>query len=493
MEKIYSCENISKEHNNKIKSLNNQKFSDLFDYNIKSLTTLEIKDKSHDEVIATIKFTEDITDYNEHRINYLTKKFLGMSKNRITVKDLYNYEGDCTVTSDQNFIYFKFSNSDNYIKYNLKNFILSHFDNVPLRLSHIQSFFSNIHRMTAEETSDSWIKKFVKLQKSIYSNKYIMFKDLYNLGKNFLIIEMILKSNISIPISVGSPSFLDFVNSFSVDLSKKKLHQKLGLHKEWLGFYNDGLVDFNSLLKFSNHTYNVSPEKYKLYLEVLRLYNSYLYNFISLDNMEKFFYYLLRRNSVQNNFTELIFKHHFNIKNLLYYIMVHSLNQGYQTEMKALSDLADYVNMQKKMNSKFEKYPQFLKSKHDIAVKNFETYRKEEESELIKQITEEKKLKIKVPSDKVLTVVFPESTKDIVTEGNNQHNCVASYVDRIIDKKSYILFVRLKKNPKDSLLTVEINDTAIIQVEGSMRRSVTTQEAEYLHKFALKNNLKLEY
>ena len=54
-------------------------------------------------------------------------------------------------------------------------------------------------------------------------------------------------------------------------------------------------------------------------------------------------------------------------------------------------------------------------------------------------------------------VVLPKNTQDLVTEGNNMHHCVGSYVDKVADGETLIVFVRHKDTPNKCYITAEIS------------------------------------
>lgn len=53
-------------------------------------------------------------------------------------------------------------------------------------------------------------------------------------------------------------------------------------------------------------------------------------------------------------------------------------------------------------------------------------------------------------------VVVPTCTKDIIDEGVNMHHCVGGYVNRVIEGRDYIVFVRHKDNPEKCYITCEV-------------------------------------
>lgn len=54
-------------------------------------------------------------------------------------------------------------------------------------------------------------------------------------------------------------------------------------------------------------------------------------------------------------------------------------------------------------------------------------------------------------------VVIPTTPKDIIDEGLNMSHCVGGYVDRVVDGRDYICFVRHKDTPDKCYITCEVH------------------------------------
>lgn len=64
-------------------------------------------------------------------------------------------------------------------------------------------------------------------------------------------------------------------------------------------------------------------------------------------------------------------------------------------------------------------------------------------------------------------IVTPKETNEIRTEGIVLHHCVGSYVDRVLNNVTNIIFIRKKDNIAKPFYTVQINDNGeIIQIHG---------------------------
>ncbi|MEG0133516.1 MAG: PcfJ domain-containing protein [Clostridium sp.] len=68
-------------------------------------------------------------------------------------------------------------------------------------------------------------------------------------------------------------------------------------------------------------------------------------------------------------------------------------------------------------------------------------------------------------------VMAPSSSMRIVHEGQALHHCVGTYLDRIKDKKTVVLFLRKKSDLENSFYTIEVKDGEVIQCRGMHNKS----------------------
>ena len=61
----------------------------------------------------------------------------------------------------------------------------------------------------------------------------------------------------------------------------------------------------------------------------------------------------------------------------------------------------------------------------------------------------------------------------------------------IINKKTKILFMRDKKTPESSLLTLEVKNGRLIQYKGSFNRKPNPKEMAAINLYAKKHNLRI--
>ncbi len=103
-----------------------------------------------------------------------------------------------------------------------------------------------------------------------------------------------------------------------------------------------------------------------------------------------------------------------------------------------------------------DKYPEHLSSLHDKLI-----YLKALKSEKI----DAKKFSIAVsnmckyeysPDFSKYCIISPKTPEDMLIEAQQQQNCLASYIKRVIEGERLIFFLREKKNIDDSVVTIEL-------------------------------------
>lgn len=132
-----------------------------------------------------------------------------------------------------------------------------------------------------------------------------------------------------------------------------------------------------------------------------------------------------------------------------------------RTVQESLRDLFDYARMCDVMGIQPDLYPKDI---HDVHDKMATSYRAYQDRELDNNIAKVKKSlmapltaikKTKAYEDGDYEIIIPENSLEIIDEGQQQRNCVGSYVRSVAEGRSTIFFVRKKESPEKSLVTVE--------------------------------------
>lgn len=178
-------------------------------------------------------------------------------------------------------------------------------------------------------------------------------------------------------------------------------------------------------------------------------------------------------------FNKLIDEYGYNPKSLLLYIDTLMTFEAITDMYDLIRELDDYARMMNTISPKFDKYPRNFLTTHQIACRNYNRLRKEFSEDLFKQ---------RINKNYECTFgdyafIYPNCTQDIKDEAVNQNNCVASYIDKVIDGDCHIMFLRKKNNPKDSLVTIEIRNNKIVQAKRKYNADITEEDKIIIDKW----------
>lgn len=249
----------------------------------------------------------------------------------------------------------------------------------------------------------------------------------------------------------------------------------------------------NFLLQFYKENSDAFLLAYKL--DYMSLTEKDIYTILSAVKHEKEYYGAYQWQYVwayKSPFNKLILKHKYNAKALLLYIDHLKTFEAMDDITHLLRELVDYADMMSELSPKFEKYPKHFLTTHQIASRNYNR---------LKAKFEEDKFKCRI--DKSLERTFgvyrfyyPDSTQAIKDEATQQSNCVASYIDKVIDGQCHILFLRYKDRPDESLVTIEVRGGQICQALQKYNHPLTKEQKEVVEMWnkwqanKLKNNTK---
>ena len=148
--------------------------------------------------------------------------------------------------------------------------------------------------------------------------------------------------------------------------------------------------------------------------------------------------------------------------------------------------LTDYLMMCDMLRVSIDKYPQDLKGVHDKIAKEFKSLvGNDGRDKILYQVGSscENYVNAKIRDDTIgvpkllqkYAVTCPKSVRDFIDEGNQQHNCVGSYPDLVIQGKTIVFFIRDKETPNVSFITGECLSTGLGQLYYSNNRAVSNE------------------
>ena len=193
------------------------------------------------------------------------------------------------------------------------------------------------------------------------------------------------------------------------------------------------------------------------------------------------------------SFKELVNVFHYDFKRLIKYIFIDVRYQGLVSTRETIYTLRDTNVMAKKIGVELsERYPKSLKLTHDVLTMNYNSMVKEENKKAFDDMYGEWKNKYEYHNDK-FSIIAPKTPNDIVLEGSNQSNCVASYIDSVKNKKCVILFLR-RTNLKDaSEVTIEVRENKIVQIKAFANRNINREHEEFVKEWAKAKKLMCAY
>lgn len=178
-------------------------------------------------------------------------------------------------------------------------------------------------------------------------------------------------------------------------------------------------------------------------------------------------------------FNKLVNEYEYNAKDLWLYLDRIKTFEAIEDMEFLIRELYDYAKMMSRLSIKYNKYPRNFLTTHKIACRNYNRMKKEFSEELFqKRINKKYECSF---GDYIF--IYPKSTQDIKDEACMQNNCVASYIDRVIDGECHILFLRKKNKPNESLVTIEVVNNHIVQAKRKFNEPVTDKEQGVINAF----------
>ena len=171
------------------------------------------------------------------------------------------------------------------------------------------------------------------------------------------------------------------------------------------------------------------------------------------------------------------------------YVLYQSVFMGYGRTMKTFfNEWYDSIEMQKNIYRKIkEKYHDNLPLwHHQLSYK----------SSCMQEFIDENKMQSMVELAELYqgvcgkyVFIAPTCKQDFLDEAQMQQNCLASYISRFIDGDCIIMFMRLKDDPTNSLVTIEIRKddngdyTVINQKYQARNRYCTDEQSDAIDKW----------
>jgi len=200
----------------------------------------------------------------------------------------------------------------------------------------------------------------------------------------------------------------------------------------------------------------------------------------------------VRINLYNNEYKDLVTmttKYSLNFNRFVEYICHDLYTQGIsEFNHNRFQTYNDYLDMQISLYGEIkEKYSKHLATDHDIITLKYNTYKRYSKDLIMLNVMENQK-ELQYQKGEY-AIILPTSTIDIVDEGINQSHCVASYVDKVLENKTLILFMRRKEALSESLITIEVKDKTVSQAKGFANRRPSAIEDAFIKQWAKEKKL----
>ena len=166
------------------------------------------------------------------------------------------------------------------------------------------------------------------------------------------------------------------------------------------------------------------------------------------------------------------------------------IDQHVNSSQVDLQLIWDYAKMSTDMDRDFDKYPRYLKTAHDVAMKNHRV--KKSQILIDKYATIAQNIKHLEYKNEKYSVLVPENLGEIVREGTLLNHCVAQYIEGAVAEKYRILFIRENTDLTKPLVTIEYHNGHVAQAKGYNNRHPTKEEQEFIDEFVSKMNKQKE-
>lgn len=313
--------------------------------------------------------------------------------------------------------------------------------------------------------TDEKYAKFLSFVKRTYSYRY---NDIENIGTvldkipQYARYEQIFSAGIDDVINAHNFSYT--INDIPKALIKLCKAHKVKLSDNFLKFYKrnpDGyqLAYKQNYISLTDNDVNFILQKTSSVKEYYGT-RTWEYNYVSIST-----------------FNELIFEYGYTVKGLMHYLDYLITYEA--LDRTILDEIYDYASMMKQISNKFDKYPRHFLTTHRIACRNYDRLKKQ---------FKEEEFKSKINKDMEKTFgeyrfFYPTCTQDIKDESTQMNNCVASYIQRVIDGQCHILFLRYKDAPNESLVTIEVRNGKIVQALQKYNHPLTKEQREIVDKW----------
>lgn len=274
------------------------------------------------------------------------------------------------------------------------------------------------------------------------------------------------------------PYGIDKMLFFTIFCKQSEYLYKMGLHKLALEApyaIKDGKT-FNEAFGIPKKYYKFMKENDIDYMTLLamQIYNT---EDIKILNFMKDFITIFG----YNYFKELVSKY-IDVEKLYNYWNKNNFDRN------MIFEYLDYIRCALKLEINLEDkkylYPDNLVEKHNELYKQMVMFENSELNDAIKGVSNI--MDMNVYEDEKY-IIFPAKDIDsLIDESTQMSNCVRIYCESIANYDCQIYFMRYKKTPYKSLVTIEVRNNKVIQAKTKFNKEINSEQKEVIKRFERK-------
>lgn len=271
-------------------------------------------------------------------------------------------------------------------------------------------------------------------------------------------------------------SHLFKINKYQTEKLKEYSNKKNSI-EQIISFLKCCLTE--DLSSIDNNTFN------KTFEWIINFYNKLKLNNENKSEIKYLFYTIKTLNSVFSleKSMKIIEEFIASMKHIPHYELYFSV---YNDTINMLNEINLLKNYNIKVKDNFH-----LEIMHKEVIELFNSVRRKYENEkFIEKLSNVKDLEFE---DENYKIVIPQNCEDLINEGTILHHCVASYIRKIINDLTNIVFIRKIEDPETPFFTVEIsNYKTIEQIHGLQNCNIEDEELKkFVEKWANEKELTL--
>lgn len=179
-------------------------------------------------------------------------------------------------------------------------------------------------------------------------------------------------------------------------------------------------------------------------------------------------------------------KHNVSFKKALEYLQIVYDNQCIEKN-DAISIWTDYLSMASALkidlSDKSRMFPSSLKKEHDVAMFAYRAVKEDVDKALFAEQAKTNAVYEYQYQD--LIAIVPKTPEDIVEEATRQRNCLRSYIERVKNGQTVVVFIRKKDEPEKTYVTAEILGGRLTQLKGYCNSNPRNKELmEFVEKWS---------